>query len=319
MDRQHLERVAAPTEERNPRTTDIDLLPTIEVLELLNAEDATVPALVRDVLPALGRAVDLAVAAVRAGGRVHYFGAGTSGRIAVMDAAELLPTFGLDENTLVAHHAGGLEALAQPAENAEDSAEQGALAASSVTGLDFAVGVTASGRTPYVGGALRRARTVGAGTALVSANPAAELAGLADVHIGVATGPEAIAGSTRLKAATAQKLVLNGFSTTLAVQLGRTYSNFMIDVLATNAKLRGRLVRILEEATGLSEPECTRALRAADGELKTALVGLLASCSPAEARERIDAAGGSARRAIKKQVVRGPRMAPATSGVDSQP
>jgi len=298
VDSKHSERVVAPTEERNGSTTDIDLLPTLEVLRLLNAEDATVPRLVAEVLPALAEAVDLAVAAVLAGGRVHYFGAGTSGRVAVMDAAELLPTFGLDHQTVVAHHAGGLRALAQPAENAEDDSATGGRDAAQLTRLDVAVGLTASGRTPYVGGALRGAREAGAATVLVSANPAAELAALADVHIGVDTGPEAIAGSTRLKAATAQKLVINGFSTALAVRLGRTYSNLMVDVMATNAKLRGRLVTILQEATGRPAGACTDALAEARGELKTALVSLLAGCSVDDARRRLEAASGNARLAL---------------------
>jgi len=298
VERRDPERVVAPTEERNDRTTEIDLLPTLGILQLLNAEDAKVPALVGAVLPELAEAVDLAAAAVVAGGRVHYFGAGTSGRIAVMDAAELLPTFGMDHDTVVAHHAGGLDALSRPAENAEDDAERGSLEASTLTSLDVAVGLTASGRTPYVGGALRKARELGATTVLVSANPNASLAAFADVHVGVATGPEAIAGSTRLKAATAQKLVLNGFSTALAVRLGRTYSNLMVDVLATNAKLRGRLVTILEEASGRPTAECTDALTAADGELKTALVALLAECSTDDARQRLHASDGHVRLAV---------------------
>ncbi len=300
---ENAERVAAPTEGRNTSTLEIDLLPTLDVLRLLNEEDATVPAAVAAVLPAVAEAVDLAVRAVTRGGRVHYFGAGTSGRIATMDAAELLPTFGMDHDVVVAHHAGGVPALSRPAENVEDDAEQGARDATGLTDRDVAVGLSASGRTPYVGGALRQARSSGASTVLVSANPGAELAPAADVHIGVDTGPEAIAGSTRLKAATAQKLVLNGFSTALAVRLGRTYSNLMVDVKATNAKLRGRLVTILVEATGRPVAQCTDALFAADGELKTALVTVLTDCAPAEARRRITAASGSVRRAIDAPAV----------------
>ncbi len=291
-------RVVAPTESRNPRTVDIDLLPTLEVLQHINAKDALVPRAVAAVLPRLAAAVDLAVASVRQGGRVHYFGAGTSGRIAVMDAAELLPTFGLGPETVVAHHAGGLDALARAVEDSEDDEAAGARAAALMHTRDVAVGVAASGRTPFVAGALRQARTIGASTVLVSANPAAPLAHLADVHVAVDTGPEAIAGSTRMKAATAHKLVLNSFSTALAIRLGRTYSNLMVDLAATNAKLRGRLVTILEEATGRSEAQCLDALQAADGELKTALVALLAGCDAAQARQRLAEHGGSARLAV---------------------
>lgn len=292
-------RVTAPTEERNPRTEDIDVLPTLEMLTLLNAEDALVPRAVARALPELAIVVDRAVDLVRSGGRVHYFGAGTSGRVAVMDAAELLPTYGLGDETVLAHHAGGNSALSRPVESVEDSAQEGEFDASSVAAGDVVVGVAASGRTPYVGGALRRGRRVGAYTALISSNPSAPLSAVADVHVLLDTGPEPIAGSTRMKAATAQKLALNGLSTALGVRLGRTYSNLMIDVKATNAKLRGRSVYILEQATGRSEAECMRVLAGADGELKTALVCLLANCSPAEARERLVRNRGLAREAIR--------------------
>lgn len=292
-------RVNAPTEERNPRTVDIDVVSTLEMLTLLNAEDALVPAAVAAALTQLAELVDRAVPRLRAGGRVHYFGAGTSGRVAVMDAAELLPTYGLGAETVIAHHAGGIAALSRPVEEVEDSEQQGHLDAAPVRAGDIAVGVSASGRTPYVGGALGRARRAGALTALISSNPAAPLADDADLHILLDTGPEPIAGSTRMKAATAQKLALNGLSTALAIRLGRTYSNLMVDMKATNAKLRGRLVSILEQAAGRPEQECIDAMAEADGELKTALVALLAGCTAAEARERINANGGLARRAIE--------------------
>jgi len=292
------ERVAAPTEERNPATADIDAVPTVEVLRLLNAEDARVPAAVAALLPALAEVVDETVRRLRAGGRVHYFGAGTSGRVAVMDAAELIPTFGLPPGVVVAHIAGGIQALTIPVEGAEDSAEGGAADAGEVTGGDVVVGLTASGRAPYVAGALRAARAVGAFTALVSANPDAALAADADVHLGADTGPEAIAGSTRLKAATAQKLILNGLSTATMIALGHTYSNLMVDLAPTNTKLRGRVLTILTEATGLPEQTCAAALAAADGELKTALVCLLGAVSAVEARRALAAAGGQVRGAL---------------------
>ncbi|MEU5055043.1 MULTISPECIES: N-acetylmuramic acid 6-phosphate etherase [unclassified Streptomyces] len=293
------ERVNAPTENRNPRTREIDDIPTLEALRLLNAEDRIPAQAVAAVLPDLARLVDETARRIRAGGRLHYFGAGTSGRLAVMDAAELIPTFGMPPGVVVAHHAGGPRALVEPVEGVEDSPDAGASDAAQVGAGDVAIGVAASGRTPYVGGALRVARAAGAFTALVSANPAAELADEVDVHLGVDTGPEAIAGSTRLKAATAHKLVLNSLSTMVMVALGRTYSNLMVDVTATNGKLRGRLITILVEATGLDEETCAAALAASGGELKTALVGLLAACSPQQARAALADSGGRVRAALR--------------------
>lgn len=298
MSTQHAPRVQAPTEERNPRTTEIDLVPTIDLLRMLNAEDHRVPEAVAAVLPRLAEVVDEAAARLKAGGRMHYFGAGTSGRLAVMDAAELIPTYGLDPGVVVAHHAGGRAALETPVENSEDDPEDGAAAAAGVTAADVAVGLTASGRTPYVGGALRAARAAGAFTVLVSANPQAELAQWADVHLAADTGPEAVAGSTRLKAGTAQKLILNTLSTALMVVLGRTYSNLMVEMSASNAKLRGRLLTILTEASGESTEACAAALTAADGEVKTALVALLADVPPLRARTALAAADGRVRAAI---------------------
>ena len=290
--------VTSPTEQRNPRTLDIDRVPTLEVLRLLNAEDRLLPDAVAAVLPAVAEVVDEAARRLAAGGRMHYFGAGTSGRIGVMDAAELLPTFNLAPDVVVAHHAGGAAALTRPIEGAEDQADLGAREAGDVGPGDVVIGLTASGRTPYVAGALRQARAVGAFSVLISANPQAALAAEADVHVGVDTGPEAVAGSTRLKAATAQKLVLNSLSTALMIAQGRTYSNLMIEVAASNRKLRGRLVTILGEATGLPAEDCVAALEAADGELKTALVSVLAGVTAGEARDLLVGAGGRVRNAL---------------------
>jgi N-acetylmuramic acid 6-phosphate etherase len=268
------EPVRSPTEARNPGTVDIDTLPTPRILELLNDEDARVAPAVRDALPYLAAAVDAAVARYEAGGTVHYFGAGTSGRIALLDAAELAPTFSVDPSRIVAHQAGGNEAVWRAVEGAEDDEELGSMAAAAVRAGDVAIGLTASGRTPYVLGALRAAGHAGAMTVLVSSSPEGPIAEVADVHIFVNTGPEAIAGSTRLKAGSAQKMVLNSFSTALMVRLGRTYSNLMIDVERTNAKLQGRILTILREATGASPEACALALQAADGNARTALVSL---------------------------------------------
>ena len=290
--------VSAPTEDRHPGTAGIDGLSTLEILRVLNAEDATVAGAVAEVLPALAELVDRAVAAVEAGGAIHYVGAGTSGRLAVLDAAELLPTFNAPDGLVVAHHAGGADALVRAVENVEDDDALGRADVEDVTGADVVVGLTASGRTPYVGGALALARERGATTALVTSNPEAELAPLADHFLPVATGAEAITGSTRLKAGTAQKLVLNAFSTAVMVRLGRTWSNLMVDVVATNAKLRGRVLRILREASGASEDDARRALESADGELKPALVTLLCGADAGAARAALRANGGSVARAL---------------------
>jgi N-acetylmuramic acid 6-phosphate etherase len=284
--------IAPPTEERNPNTLAIDSLGTTQILELVNAEDARVAGAVEAAIPELAKAVDAAVDAVQSGGRVHYFGAGTSGRLAVLDAAELLPTFHAPPDLVVAHHAGGTEALLRAVENVEDSEETGAADAAAVTERDVVLGLAASGRTPYVAGALRAAREAGATTVLVTANPDAPLRELADIVVAADTGAEVIAGSTRLKAGTAQKLILNSFSTTLMIKLGRTWSNLMVDMVATNNKLRGRMLRILSEATGAGDDACAAALAAAGGELKPALVHLLSGAPIDEARAALEQADG---------------------------
>ncbi|WP_031469761.1 N-acetylmuramic acid 6-phosphate etherase [Sciscionella sediminilitoris] len=292
-------RVEAPTEARNPRTTDIDQLSTVDVLRKINDEDALVPRAVAAVLEELAILVDAAVEAIRAGGRVHYVGAGTSGRLAVLDAAELVPTYNVPEDLFVSHHAGGAEALRTAAENVEDDTENGAAEIrESATGKDVVVGLAASGRTPYVLGALRAGRELGARTALISANPQAEGNALVDVALAVDTGPEVIAGSTRMKAGTAQKLILNAFSTAVMIKLGHTYSNFMVSMRATNAKLRGRTLRILQEATDADEQRCAEALAEADGDMKTALVTLLAEVSSAHASDALRASDGNVRKAL---------------------
>lgn len=288
----------APTEQRHPGTTSIDTQTSLEILRALNAEDATVAAAVSEVLPELARLVDRAVESLRAGGAVHYFGAGTSGRLAVLDAAELRPTFNAPEGLVVAHHAGGLAALVEPVENVEDDVELGRSEADALAAGDIAIGLTASGRTPFVAGALARARELGAVTALVTANPRAELAVHADHLLAARTGPEALTGSTRLKAGTAQKLILNSFSTAVMIRLGRTWSNFMVDVVATNAKLRGRVVRILQEATGADAERARRALDDADGELKPALLAMLADTDAATARAALAEHDGSVAQAL---------------------
>lgn len=297
--------VDSPTEQRNPRTTDIDLMSTMGILGAINAEDRRVPEAVAAVLPQVARAVDFAVEALRSGHRVHYFGAGTSGRLATLDAAELVPTFNVPADWFIAHHAGGARALRQAVEDAEDDAKAGAAeVAEAVAPGDFVLGLTASGRTPYVLGALAAASRLGARTALVSGNPAAVTPPGVDVLIAVDTGPEAIAGSTRMKAGTAQKIILTAFSTATMIKLGRTYSNLMVSMRATNAKLRGRTVRILREATGMSMADCSDALTEAEGDLKVALVHLLSGEDVANAAKALAASDGHVRKALDSLRVR---------------
>jgi N-acetylmuramic acid 6-phosphate etherase len=290
---------SSPTELRNERTLDIDQLPTAELLERLNDEDATVAAAVRDALPDLALVVDAAAHALRVGGRVHYFGSGTSGRLAYLDAAELGPTFSLPPGVVTAHLAGGEAALMRAAENAEDDRASGAADAAAVTAADVVVGLSASGSAAYVAGALSRARQAGAVTALITANQDSQLTALADIVICADTGPEAITGSTRLKAGTAEKMLLNSFSTALMVRDGRTFSNLMVRLAPMNAKLRTRQIRLLTQASGIAEAESAAALAAADGDVSVALVMLVSGAEPPAARQALDKTGGVVRAAIE--------------------
>lgn len=288
--------VRSPTEERHPRSTEIDTLDAAGVVAAILAEDAGVAAAVAARTAAITKLVERAVVALRDGGRVIYAGAGTSGRLAVLDAAELLPTYRVGEDQVRAHIAGGVRAMLHPVEGAEDDPEQGRAVVADVTARDLVVGLAASGRTPYVAGALHHARSVGAGTGLISCNPHAPLADLADIAVLVDTGPEVVTGSTRMKAGTAQKMVLNTFSTAVMVRLGKTYSNLMIDVLPTNEKLRGRVLRMLTQATGADLDRCREALEAA-GSPRVALVCLLAEASPQAAAQALAAHPPDDRRA----------------------
>lgn len=272
----------ASTEETNPRTTDIDQRTGTDLVGAILAEDAGVHRAVAGATEQIGGLVEIAVRTLDSGGRVHYVGSGTSGRLAVLDAAELLPTYGVGPEEVIAHLAGGEHAMVSAAEGAEDDAEAGARAVADVGPGDLVIGVTASGRTPYVGGALRHARRQGGATGLIATNTVAELAHLADVAVLVDTGPEAVTGSTRMKAGTAQKMVLNAFSTATMVRRGKTYGNLMTEVLATNDKLRARTVRMLIQATGADAGQCAQAL-AASPDTRTALVALLAGADPADA------------------------------------
>jgi N-acetylmuramic acid 6-phosphate etherase len=286
------------TEQPNPRTSDLDQLDTLAILQKLNDEDAMVAGLVRAALPELARAVDLAVERWERGGRIILFGAGTSGRLALLDAAELGPTFSVPANRYVARIAGGAKAFERATEGAEDDVEAGQQAAADLGPGDAAFGVAASGRTPWVVGALTAARRQGSATIALSCVASPALADCADVSIEIPTGPEAIAGSTRLKAGTAQKLVLNSFSTTLMIRLGKVHGNLMVDVQLTNRKLERRAVRLVEQIAGVDRDLAEQTLRAA-GDLKTAIVTLRRGLSIDAARARLAAVGGRLRDALE--------------------
>jgi N-acetylmuramic acid 6-phosphate etherase len=266
----------------------------------IHRADATVPRAVGSELPAITRSVEAIVRALRAGGRLIYVGAGTSGRLATLDAAECPPTFGVSPRLVQAVVAGGPRALTRAVEDAEDSAAQGArdLAARGVSRRDAVVGLTASGTTPYVLGALRLARRRGAVTICVTARRRAPVSRLAAITIAPDTGPELIHGSTRMKAGSAQKAVLNTLSTAALVRLGRVYSNWMVDVTLSNKKLRGRGLRILREATGASEAQAARALAQSGGKMRIALIMLKTGADATEAQRRLQRSGGDLRNAL---------------------
>lgn len=285
--------VDSPTEGRNPATEQIDQLPSAEVLRLVLAEDATVPAAVAGALPELTRAVDLLVAALRGGGRVIVAGAGTSGRLAALDADEIIPTYGLEPGRWIAHVAAYDGTV-----DAEDDTVSGAAVGALARPGDVLLGVTASGRTPYAVAALREARANGAGTILLSGNPSAAAGSEVDVHIAVRTGPEAVTGSTRLKAGTAQKLALNALSTATMVRCGRTWSNLMVGAVATNGKLHGRLAAALGAATGEDVETCRNAVLQAEGDGRVALLTLLTGVSVPVAESALRRTGGHLREAL---------------------
>jgi N-acetylmuramic acid 6-phosphate etherase len=288
------------TEQRNPRTRGLDLLSTQNLLRALNREDASVPRAVAAEIPTIARAAQTMARVINEGGRVFYVGAGTSGRLATLDASELPPTFGVSPKKIQAVIAGGSRALTHAVEGAEDSSSQGAkdITARRVTKHDVVVGITASGSTPYVLAALAAAKRRGAATVGITSNRNSPLAKNVEILISTNTGPEAITGSTRLKAGTAQKLVLNMLSTATLVRLGRVYDNWMIGVALTNQKLRKRGQRILVEASGASVSEAARALRQAGHDPCIALIMLKKKISATEAGGRLRAANGNIRKAL---------------------
>jgi N-acetylmuramic acid 6-phosphate etherase len=290
------------TETINPRTRDIDRVPTLEMVRLIADEDARVAPAVAAEAENITRAIDAIAERLRRGGRLIYIGAGTSGRLGVLDAAEIPPTFGVPPGQVLALIAGGARAITESIEGAEDDADGGAreIARVNVASDDAVVGIAASGATPYVIGGMQAAKRRGAFVAGVACNRPTPMEEIADVMIAPLVGPEVIAGSTRLKAGSAQKMVLNMLSTGAMIRLGKTFGNLMVDVQATNTKLRERARRIVETACDLSPEQAAALLARCNGEVKTAIVVALARVSPDQARQRLRAANGFVRGAVSE-------------------
>jgi N-acetylmuramic acid 6-phosphate etherase len=289
------------TEQRNPRTQRIDVATTLEIVDLINAEDATVAPAVHAVREDISRAIDRVVAAFRQDGRLIYVGAGTSGRLGVLDASECPPTFGTPPEMVVGIIAGGYQALLKGLEGAEDDVNAGmeAMDQARVSPQDFVLGIAASGTTPFVRAALGRAQTIGAATGFLScSDPPKVLAETCDVLILPKVGPEALTGSTRMKAGTATKLVLNTISTGAMIRLGRAYGNLMVDLMAWSDKLRDRGERIVMECCGVDRGAARRAIEAAGGSVKLAIVMVAKRVGKPDAERLLAEAGGFVRRAV---------------------
>ncbi|MGA5132729.1 N-acetylmuramic acid 6-phosphate etherase [Streptomyces olivoreticuli] len=295
------ELAALTTEAFRPELADIDRLPTLDIARIMNGEDAGVPTAVAARLPEIAAAIDATAARMARGGRLVYAGAGTAGRLGVLDASECPPTFNTDPSQVIGVIAGGATALVTAVEGAEDSRELAAddLAALGIGPADTVVGVSASGRTPYAVGAVEHARAAGALTIGLSCNAGSPLGLAADHAVEVVVGPELLTGSTRLKAGTAQKLVLNMLSTITMIRLGKTYGNLMVDVRATNEKLRARSRQIVALATGASEQETEAALAQTGGEVKNAILVLLGGVDGPTAARLLEESAGHLRTALR--------------------
>ncbi|MES7768210.1 N-acetylmuramic acid 6-phosphate etherase [Cutibacterium acnes] len=296
----------ATTEGRNPASEELDQLPTLDVLRLMNDEDHRVPDAIASQLSAIAAVVEAAVKGLSAGGRLIYAGAGTSGRLGVLDAAECPPTFSTNPTMVVGLIAGGQQAMFQAVEGAEDDADRGAEELNMLQPgpHDVVVGLAASGRTPWVLGVVRAAKRAGAVTASVCCNHRAVISSEVDLPVEIDAGPEVLTGSTRLKAGTAQKLVLNMISTATMVGLGKTYGNLMVDVSPSNEKLRQRAMSIVMAATGCSCDDAITALHEAGGHAKTAIVMVLLGMTATQARARLAEAGGVVRVAVNENHLR---------------
>ncbi len=289
------------TESRNRNTMNLDCMTSLEIVRAMNREDESVPLAIRDHLEEIARIADWGKESLGRGGRIFYMGAGTSGRLGVLDASECPPTFGVSPDLVTGLIAGGEKALIRAVEGAEDDRELGRkdLEEHGLTEKDLVIGLAASGRTPYVLGGLEYARRLGCHTAAVSCNAGCEMSRTAELGIEVVVGPEVLTGSTRLKAGTAQKMILNMISTAVMVGTGRAYQNLMVDLVQSNEKLHGRAVQIVMEATGADRETAEETLDHAGGHCKTAVTMLLAGCGREEAQRRLEKAGGFVREAIR--------------------
>ena len=289
------------TETRNQNTMNLDIMSPLEVVTVMNQEDAKVPAAITPALPNIAQCVTWAITSIEAGGRIIYMGAGTSGRLGVLDAVECPPTFGVAPEVVVGLIAGGEKAFVKAVEGAEDSRELGRqdLIDINLQKRDIVIGIAASGRTPYVLGGLAYAQEMGCHTVGISCNPGSAVGAAAELAIEVVPGPECLTGSTRLKSGTCQKLILNMISTATMVGCGKAYQNLMVDVMQTNEKLVVRAQNIVMEATGCDRETAAEKIAIAGGNAKTAITMILADCGLEEAKERLAKAKGHVREAIK--------------------
>lgn len=292
------------TEERNPQTMDLDVLSTPDLVQRIQSEDLEVSRRVAEVVPQIALAVDIATDKLSKGGRMIYFGAGTSGRLGVLDATECSPTFGVDSHVIQASIAGGREAMFQSFENAEDSVDLGNAdaTAADITDRDIVVGISASGRTPYVLGALKKAKEQGAALVSIVNNPHSELEKISDVTIAALVGPEALTGSTRMKAGTAQKMILNLLSTCTMVRLGKVYENLMVDLKPTNEKLRERALSIICTLCNVERHVAEGSLVASNNRAKTAILMIKRKLGRAQAEALISKCGNSLRKALTAEL-----------------
>ncbi|WP_439240561.1 N-acetylmuramic acid 6-phosphate etherase [Lonepinella sp. BR2474] len=288
------------TEQRNPASTNVDQMNALEIVRLINQQDKAVPQAIEKCLPQIALAVEKIVQAFQTGGRLVYIGAGTSGRLGVLDASECPPTFGVSPEMVVGLIAGGECALRHPIEGAEDNLEQGRIDLQQInfSEKDVLVGIAASGRTPYVIGALHYAKELGATTVAIASNPNSKMAQIADIAIETVVGAEILTGSSRMKSGTAQKLVLNMLTTASMILLGKCYQNLMVDVQASNEKLKARAIRIVMQATDCDEYKATKALKLAENDTKLAIMMILAQLDIQQAKALLAEYNGRLREAL---------------------
>lgn len=291
------------TEQRNPDTMNLDEMTTLQIVTEMNREDAGIPVAIRPHLPEIAKVAQWGAESLSQGGRIFYMGAGTSGRLGVLDASECPPTFGVSADTVVGLIAGGPSAIMKAVEGAEDNRELGAqdLKDHNLAQNDLVIGLAASGRTPYVIGGIEYAKSIGCRTAAITCNEGSAIGKASDCAIDVVVGPEVLTGSTRLKAGTAEKMILNMISTAAMVQIGKSYGNLMVDVVLSNEKLQVRAENIVMQATGVDRETAKRTIASAGGRCKTAITMILADCTKEEAEQRLAQADGHVRKAILHQ------------------